>query len=240
MLYVIPVYNEEAYLPAFFSEFQTVFSDQDRAIFVNDGSTDMSGRLLSNFAAGSTSIEILEHRTNLGLSSALKKGLARALNYAESQFPVVTLDADGQHNLKMLPQYMDRFKKKDLDVLIVSREFQLYPLWQKTGNRILSLIATILLGVKIRDIESGLRIMNRHALELILSNLVGIRYSIASEIVYICNLHGKKFENIGRNRINFYRSRPLISDFCINFGLGIFHLVKARLKHHFTSGGRIK
>ncbi len=74
---IVPVYNVERYLPACLD---SIFSQETdyrfRAIFVDDGSTDLSGRILDEYPADPRMLVI--HQKNMGLSGARNTGIAHS------------------------------------------------------------------------------------------------------------------------------------------------------------------
>lgn len=92
---VIPVYNEEAALPAFHARLCRALAglpQQFRILFINDGSRDGTGAVLRHLASQDERLQVLELSRNFGHQAALTAGLDRA----EADF-VITLDGDGQH-----------------------------------------------------------------------------------------------------------------------------------------------
>ena len=76
--YVVPVYNKRAFLPAMLAGLAAQRGDFDREfIFVDDGSSDGSGELLTELTAGWSNVTILS-QPNRGPSSATNRGLAAA------------------------------------------------------------------------------------------------------------------------------------------------------------------
>jgi dolichol-phosphate mannosyltransferase len=74
---VVPVYNEEESLPAFFAAIARFMADCPlpcRILYVNDGSQDHSGQLLQAHCAGDSRRTLLTFAGNCGLSSAIKAG----------------------------------------------------------------------------------------------------------------------------------------------------------------------
>jgi glycosyltransferase involved in cell wall biosynthesis len=101
---VIPVFNEEAVLPALCRRLTALFDTQPdfrwRAVLVDDGSRDRSAELLRTQAAGDPRFELVELSRNFGFQSALSAGLARA---GDSD-AVVTMDADLQDPPELIPE----------------------------------------------------------------------------------------------------------------------------------------
>lgn len=76
---VVPTYNVAKYLPEFLASLdrQTIGIDAIDLVFVDDGSTDDSGRLLDEWARGRESHVTVLHQENQKLSAARNNGLAR-------------------------------------------------------------------------------------------------------------------------------------------------------------------
>lgn len=74
---IIPVYNLENCVENCFKSVKKQTYDRLEIIFVDDGSTDGSGRLLDSFSLEDPRVVVL-HKTNGGLSSARNYGLAAA------------------------------------------------------------------------------------------------------------------------------------------------------------------
>lgn len=85
---IIPVYNVEKYLTACMQSIASQTLTQWEAIFVDDGSTDLSGKTLDAFAAQDARVKVI-HKPNGGVSTARNAGL----DAATAPF-VVMLDAD--------------------------------------------------------------------------------------------------------------------------------------------------
>lgn len=91
---VVPVFNEEEGIEAFYTELKKVLPDLSKnheIIFVDDGSTDKSLEILKGFAKNDTSVQVFSFRKNLGKAEALNLGFAKA----QGDY-IVTLDADLQ------------------------------------------------------------------------------------------------------------------------------------------------
>jgi glycosyltransferase involved in cell wall biosynthesis len=91
---VIPVYNEEANLPALFSRLRQVLAAIPASyelIFVNDGSTDQSLHLIKELAAREPAVKYIDFSRNFGHQVAVSAGLDRAAGQA-----VVIIDSDLQ------------------------------------------------------------------------------------------------------------------------------------------------
>ncbi|PIV22066.1 MAG: glycosyltransferase [Deltaproteobacteria bacterium CG_4_8_14_3_um_filter_45_9] len=107
---VAPVYNEEGNLPFLIPKLAEVLRGLGRSyemIFVDDGSSDGSRRILKEMASQYPFIRILRLKENRGLSTALMAGMREARGEK-----IVTLDSDLQNDPADIPrllEYLDRY-----------------------------------------------------------------------------------------------------------------------------------
>ena len=115
---VIPVYNEagnlQLTLRALQSELCKVDCDTE-VVFVNDGSTDESQRILGGFAAADLTIKVLNFSRNFGHQAAITAGLDFAAGDA-----VVIMDADLQDPPEILSD-MVKLYQQGYDVVSAQR-----------------------------------------------------------------------------------------------------------------------
>ena len=74
---IIPVYNVESYLPRCAESVFSQMTNECEVIFVDDGSTDDSGRICDNYASSTANVSVV-HKKNGGLSSARNVGMKSA------------------------------------------------------------------------------------------------------------------------------------------------------------------
>jgi hypothetical protein len=130
-------------------------------IVVDDGSSDATS--IMALAAGADNVE--RHRSNRGLAAAFRNGMNAAL--AAGADIVVHLDADGQHDPRLIPSLVAPLVRGEADVVLGVR-----PLADATngsairrhGNRIGSWILRRTLSMPISDATSGFRAFSREAL----------------------------------------------------------------------------
>jgi len=160
---VVPVFNEEKNLEELFERLEKVLSENYgdyELIFINDGSTDSSGEILSKIKAGNSKVTVIEFSRNYGQTAALDAGFKKACGEI-----IVTLDSDLQNPPEEIPGLVKtaletgadvvsgwRFRRKDsLPRRIVSG----------TANRIIS----VLCGVKLHDFGCTLKAYRREAVK---------------------------------------------------------------------------
>lgn len=106
---VIPVYNEEANLPALYERLTRVLDATGldyEIVFVDDGSRDQSRTQLSSLAAQDQRVAVIELARNFGHQVAISAGL----DYARGN-GVIVMDADLQDPPEVLPQFIAKWRE---------------------------------------------------------------------------------------------------------------------------------
>lgn len=107
---VLPVYNEEKNLPTMYAQLSKIIDDVPQyhfeVIFVNDGSKDGSWNYIKQLNKIDKRIKGISFSRNFGHQLALSAGYDRALGDA-----IITLDADLQHPLQLIPQMIARWQQ---------------------------------------------------------------------------------------------------------------------------------
>ena len=108
---VIPCYNESGNVVPFYKNLESVLSGltlQDlnhEIIYVNDGSTDDTLNKLHNLADRGLHIKIVDLSRNFGKEIATSAGIHFATGDA-----IITIDADGQHPVKLIPEFIKQWQ----------------------------------------------------------------------------------------------------------------------------------
>jgi dolichol-phosphate mannosyltransferase len=106
---VIPTFNEQESLPTTFNRLTTLSQNQApnyqfEFIFVDDGSTDQSAKLLSEVATKNSQFRLVTLSRNFGHQAAIVAGFDCARGAA-----VVVLDADLQDPPELIPEMLRRW-----------------------------------------------------------------------------------------------------------------------------------
>ena len=150
---IVPVYNEEKVLSAVAKHIIDYCSAKNwNVIFINDGSTDATGNLLKDIVSH-PSVKVYNHKVNRGYGGAIKTGIRNATTTF-----IVTIDADGQHNLEDIDKLLQLAVRKDSDLVVGNRgiagDINLY---RATGKRIIRLFTRMLMPLPIEDLNSGFK-----------------------------------------------------------------------------------
>lgn len=112
---VIPVYNEEANLEwhhKLIIEQMRKSGTNFEIIYINDGSSDGSLTILKKLSTKSAKTRYLSFSRNFGKEPATSAGLHAAKGDA-----VVMVDADGQHPIEILDQFIEKWESGDKVVI---------------------------------------------------------------------------------------------------------------------------
>jgi len=231
---VVPVYNEESTVTKVLSDLKTVV---DRVIIVNDDSTDDTETNILRWLKENPDFDLclITLKKNMGNSKALKVAFAKVATSLKnkeigSNDLVITFDADDQFNARQIDTLVAYMREHDLDAVLAQRNFSKYPLFKKTGNRMMSLWASLLSGYRYNDVECGLRVLKGNTIPKFLKYLTGVRYSHAQEMGVIIPRLGYKVSNEPFANINYYRSRTRLKDALINPAMALIALIKITLK----------
>ena len=105
--FVIPVYNEQDSLDKLYSEIRENCKEFEyEIIFIDDGSTDDSYKILGKLAADDNNVKLIKFRKNFGKSAGLNKGF----EVAEGDI-VFTLDADLQDDPKEIQHFLNKIEE---------------------------------------------------------------------------------------------------------------------------------
>lgn len=151
----IPAYNEHGTIAPVILK-ATEFA---RSVLVcDDGSTDMTAEVARKLGA-----RVLTHERNLGKGAALRT----LMNEARRLSPkvVVTIDADGQHEVDEIPALVGPVMKGEADIVLGVRQTKgSMPRERIIGNRMLDEATSRKAGVRLEDTQSGFRAYSSRAL----------------------------------------------------------------------------
>ncbi len=155
---VIPVLNEVESIPELYREIVdgvTPLSLPWELIFIDDGSTDGTGRVLREAYARDPRVRIIEFRRNFGKSAALAAGFDIAEGDA-----IVTMDADLQDSPSEIPRLIEQL---DCGADLVSGwKFPRYdPLSKRVPSSVFNAVVRALSGVELHDFNCGLKAYRR-------------------------------------------------------------------------------
>jgi len=168
---LIPIYNEQSVVLDTIERIKIVVPNAE-IITINDGSNDNTYDLLKSIDG----IKIINHPYNLGYGASLKEGLKQASN----DWIIIT-DADGTYPIEDISKLLKYSTTYDMVVGARIGKKVHIPFMRRPAKWIIKILASFLVGKKIPDINSGLRIFNKNkALEFV--NLYPSGFSFTTTI----------------------------------------------------------
>lgn len=217
-LIIIPAYNEAGNIENVVNNLITNYPQYDYVI-INDGSRDNTEKIcLQNH------YEVLNLPINLGIGGAVQTGYCYARDNDYDM--AVQIDGDGQHDVAFLEGMIRLIEDGQADVVIGSRfvekeGFQSSKL-RRTGISFLSGLARILTGVRVKDITSGYRLVNRRFIQIFAQDYPSDYPE--PEAVVIAAVHGGRIAEypvVMRERENGESS--------ITFKRSVYYMIKVTL-----------
>jgi dolichol-phosphate mannosyltransferase len=162
-----------------------------------DGTVDESVKIINSFQK-LYPIKILPLKDKKGLGLAYKRLFLEVLKNSSDDDLVISLDADNTHNPGQIPRIVQYFKKKSLDLLVVSRFCNNsivadFPMHRRLISKAVSILLQNLFAVKkisgqkLQDFTSGYRVYKVKKLrELFL--LQKNNFITEPEFTYTCEL----------------------------------------------------
>ena len=158
---VIPAFNESESLAQLLSELKMVATEASldlEIIVVDDGSSDSTWQTIAELAASDHRIRGIRFRKNFGKAAALDAGFRAA----EGEF-VLTLDADLQDDPREIPKFLKKMHE-GWDVVSGWKKVRHDP-WDKViPSRIFNWLTRITTGIKLHDINCGLKCYRKEVL----------------------------------------------------------------------------
>ncbi|MBQ7946368.1 MAG: glycosyltransferase family 2 protein [Bacteroidales bacterium] len=154
---VIPLYNEAESLPELFAWIERVMEQHQfshEVIFVNDGSTDDSWKVIEDLKTAHPDIvQGIKFRRNYGKSPALYCGFAKAQGEV-----VITMDADLQDSPDEIPELYKMIREDGFD-LVSGWKKKRYDskLTKNLPSKLFNATARAITGIKLHDMNCGLK-----------------------------------------------------------------------------------
>ena len=157
---VVPLYNEAESLPELYAWIERVMQEHHfsfEVIFVNDGSTDDSWKIISSLSENNSHVKGIKFRRNYGKSPALYCGF----KVAEGNV-VITMDADLQDSPDEIPELYRMIMEDGYDLVSGYKQKRYDPLSKTLPTKLFNATARKISGIKnLHDFNCGLKAYRR-------------------------------------------------------------------------------
>ncbi len=218
---VVPAYNEEATVAAVLDRLYPLV---DELVVVDDGSTDRTRAEVQGWLPGHDRAALLSFVRNRGMSAAYYTALGEVrrrfqAGELDGDDLVLTVDADGQHDLTALGELCRLTVDEGLDALLARRDLSDYPPYKQFGNWVVSAWASLWAGHRLLDVESGYRVFRVAAIADALDYYRGWRYSETVEVAVVLCRRGYRVRNDVLVPVPVFRSRTRLSDALVDLAV---------------------
>lgn len=180
---IVPTYNERENVLDLASKLKQCLSGYSwEAIFVDDDSPDGTADSVRTFGRGDSRIRCLQRIGRRGLSSACVEGmLASTAPY------LAVMDADLQHDEKLLPQMLGLLREGETDIVVGSRYVEGGGIgdWNKSRaliSRFATKLSRAVVPEQLSDPMSGFFMLRREVLAESLRNLSAIGFKVLIDL----------------------------------------------------------
>ena len=182
---IIPAFNEEEGIEKVLIQLKSLnLGENNEIIVVDDCSTDQTFQM-----ASIEGIKVIHHEQNLGYGAALKTGIRNATNDI-----IVIIDADGSYPIKDIPLISKNMEHADMVVgARVGKKVHI-PILRKPAKWFINKLANRLSGIKIPDLNSGLRAMRKDKVERFFSILPdSFSFTTTITLAFLTNGYSVKY-----------------------------------------------
>ncbi|MDI6779678.1 MAG: glycosyltransferase family 2 protein [Bacteroidota bacterium] len=151
---VIPLYNERDSLKELYDKLHNTLISMNskyEIVFVDDGSTDDSARVLKEIRQKDNRVKVIIFRRNYGKSAALSAGFEHAKGDI-----IITMDADLQDDPAEIPNLTNALLK-GVDLVSGWKKKRRDPITKTIPSRFFNFVTSLFTGIKIHDFNCGLK-----------------------------------------------------------------------------------
>jgi glycosyltransferase involved in cell wall biosynthesis len=155
---IVPLFNEEESLKELHHQIRSTFNRINaryEIIFVDDGSTDSSFKVLRDLRGSDRHIQVIRFRRNFGKSAALAVGFEKAVGDI-----VITMDADLQDDPAEIPA-LARKIGDGYDLVSGWKKRRKDPISKTIPSKFFNSVTSMMTGIKIHDFNCGLKAYRR-------------------------------------------------------------------------------
>ena len=210
---IIPTYNESDNIKKLIKKINE-YLDNVSIFIIDDSPTPEIGKLIN---VNYKDINYFHRKNKRGRGSAILFGIKKALKDKQINL-IIEMDADFSHDPKELRKKINYFKKKKLDMLIVSRylansKILNWSLSRRIFSLLSNMLARVFLKIDIKDFTNGFRFYSIRSAQKILKKCgnIGDGFIILSEIIVVIKNSNFKIDELPTTFINRTRGESSVN-----------------------------
>jgi len=228
---MIPTYNEKENIGILINNILNLKIKNLHIVVADDFSPDGTWKIVQDISKNKKNVHLLLRKKNKGRGSGGRDGFIYCLNHGADI--IVEMDADLSHNPKYIPLMIKELNNADL--ILGSRRVKGS---KEIGRSFLrrfvtwgaNLYITILLGIRVKDCNSGFRCFKRKVLESIkVEKLQSKGPAIVQEVLFKAHLNKFKIKEIPITFINRTKGKSKLG--LKQLAIGYYMVMKLKMQH---------
>lgn len=201
---MVPTYNEKENIKTLIDEILKLKIKNLHIVVVDDNSPDNTWKIVQQISKKNKNVHLLLRKSDKGRGSAGRDGFIYCLKHGADI--IIEMDADMSHNPKYILVMIKELK--NADVILGSRRVKgSKEIGRSQFRRLVTLIANLyitwMLGIRVKDCNSGYRCFKREVLEKIKPEKIESKGpSIVQEVLFKTHLNKFRIKEIPITFIN--------------------------------------
>lgn len=196
---IIPAYNESQRIGATLEKVLAYIAEKSwvaEVIVVNDGSRDETPEIVRRFARQNPAVRLVENPGNRGKGYSVRHGMLEARGDV-----VLFSDADLSSPICEAEKLIDAICQ-GAEVAIGSRWLQAelqterQPVYRQLFGRMFNLLLRLILGLRFKDTQCGLKAFTRRAAQSIFPRQKIERWGFDPEVLFLANKFGMRVREV--------------------------------------------
>lgn len=228
---MIPTYNEKENIANLIEKILNLKIKNLHVVVADDNSPDGTWKIVQQISKKKKNVHLLLRKTQRGRGLGGKDGFIYCLKHGADI--IIEMDADMSHDPKYIPLMLKELKNADL-ILGSRRVKGSKDIGRGFVRRIITYFANlyirILLGLKVKDCNSGYRCFKRKVLEKINLNTIQSKGpAIVQEVLFKAHLKGFKIKEIPITFIDRTKGKSKLG--IKQLAAGYFMVTKLKIEH---------
>lgn len=231
---MIPTYNERENIADLIRQIFNLEIKNLNIVVVDDNSPDGTWRIVQEISRKNKNVHLLLRKKDKGRGAAGRDGFLYCLKHGADV--VVEMDADMSHNPKYIPLMLKELKNADL--ILGSRRVEHgkeigRSFLRRMITHIANLYIRLILGLKVKDCNSGFRCFKRKVLESInVEKLESKGPAIVQEVLFKAHLKGFKTKEVPITFVNRTKGKSKLG--IPELAAGYYMILKLKCKKIFN------
>ncbi len=228
---MIPTYNEAENIAALIGEIGALKIKDLHIVVVDDNSPDGTAAIVKGISKRQKKVHLLLRTKDRGRGSAGKEGFLYCLKSKADI--IIEMDGDYSHHPKYIPQMLSEIK--NYDIVLGSRLIEGgHDIGRGFMRRLITKGAnfyiTSMLGIKVKDCNSGYRCFTREIMEKIRPQTLNSKGpSIVQEVLFRATLRNARIKEIPIDFVNRKKGKSKLG--LRELAMGYFIVLKLKMHH---------